>query len=292
MLLPEEWDWLRTVTADSPERDGMTGSARVLLYAVAIQTGLRASELRSLTRGRLFLGEDKPFITCKAGQTKNAKDARQYVQPDLADNLARHAASKTPGAAVFNMPRSEDVADMLRADLAAARRDWLKATKHDPDEYERRTQCDFLTEKNHEGETLDFHSLRHTCGAWLAMKGAHPKAVQAIMRHSTITLTMDTCFRGRKPIPWRGCRRFSAMARKPCERQERQIIRRRARSARRSSQSAKLCGCVRSPAKAKRMQGERATAVNPCQMRESATPREKMRSKTKIRRVGLEPTTR
>ncbi len=47
-------------------------------------------------------------------------------------------------------------------------------------------------EKNHDGEILDFHSLRHICGAWLAMRGAHPKAVQAVMRHPTITLTMDT----------------------------------------------------------------------------------------------------
>ncbi len=192
MLLPEEWDWLRSAAADGPEWGVMTGQERVLLYAVAIQTGLRASELRSLTRGRLFLGEASPFITCKAGSTKNAKDARQYIQRDLADNLARYVKSKTPGAAIFTMPRSENVADMLRADLASARRDWLKAAKHDPDEYERRMQSDFLTEKNHEGEMLDFHSLRHTCGAWLAMKGAHPKAIQAVMRHSTITLTMDT----------------------------------------------------------------------------------------------------
>ncbi|NLE56957.1 MAG: tyrosine-type recombinase/integrase [Planctomycetes bacterium] len=42
------------------------------------------------------------------------------------------------------------------------------------------------------GERLDFHALRHTCGAWLALSGAHPKAVQAVMRHLTITLTMDT----------------------------------------------------------------------------------------------------
>ena len=55
-----------------------------------------------------------------------------------------------------------------------------------------RTQSDFLAIKNHEGEHLDFHSLRHTCGAWLAMAGAHPKAVQSVMRHSAITLTMDT----------------------------------------------------------------------------------------------------
>jgi integrase len=45
---------------------------------------------------------------------------------------------------------------------------------------------------NHSGEVFDFHGLRHTCGAWLALTGAHPKVVQTVMRHSTITLTMDT----------------------------------------------------------------------------------------------------
>jgi hypothetical protein len=49
----------------------------MLLYAVAIQTGLRSSELRSLTRGRLFLHVVEPFNTCKAGSTKNRQDARQ-----------------------------------------------------------------------------------------------------------------------------------------------------------------------------------------------------------------------
>ena len=39
---------------------------------------------------------------------------------------------------------------------------------------------------------IDFHSLRHTCGAWLAMTGAYPKVVQQVMRHQSITLTMDT----------------------------------------------------------------------------------------------------
>jgi integrase len=29
-------------------------------------------------------------------------------------------------------------------------------------------------------------------GAWLAMKGVHPKTIQTIMRHKTITLTMNT----------------------------------------------------------------------------------------------------
>jgi len=81
---------------------------------------------------------------------------------------------------------------MLRADLADVRKAWVDACRHDPEEQQRRSESDFLVALNHEQEMLDFHCLRHTCGAWLAMTGAHPKVVQQVMRHSTITLTMDT----------------------------------------------------------------------------------------------------
>ncbi len=81
---------------------------------------------------------------------------------------------------------------MLRDDLAAARKAWLNEAKSDPEERLRREQGDFLAATNHEGERFDFHSLRHTCGAWLAMAGEHPKVIQTLMRHSSITLTMDT----------------------------------------------------------------------------------------------------
>ena len=54
-------------------------------------------------------------------------------------------------------------------------------------------KSDFLCSENHEVEHLNFHSLRHMCGAWLTMTGAYPKAVQSVMRHSTITMTMDAC---------------------------------------------------------------------------------------------------
>ncbi len=193
MLLPEEWTWLRTVTlSGNVVRSDIPAVERVLLYAVAIQTGLRSNELRSLTRGSLFLDAAQPYVTCKAGSTKNQQDARQYIKPELVAELRRHIARKAPGAAVFSLPRREDVAAMLRADLAAARSEWLKAARRDPEERQRREQSDFLLPVNHEKEVFDFHSLRHTCGAWLAMSGAHPKAVQAVMRHSIITLTMDT----------------------------------------------------------------------------------------------------
>jgi len=97
-----------------------------------------------------------------------------------------------PGARVFDLPHESYLARMLRADLAEARRAWLREAKGDSGERTRREQSDLLADANHDGETPDFHSLRHTCGAWLAMSGAHPKVVQAVMRRSSITLTMDT----------------------------------------------------------------------------------------------------
>ena len=194
MLTPEEWAWLRPTTAEGPEREGMTGAERVLLYATAIQTGLRASELRSLTRGRLHLdpGDGVPFITCAAGSTKNSKPARQYIRAELADQLRAHVARKAPGAPLFALPGEDKLAAMLRADLEAARQAWIKSAGDAAEERQRREQADFLAAETAEGQHLDFHSLRHTCGAWLAMAGEHPKTVQAIMRHSSITLTMDT----------------------------------------------------------------------------------------------------
>ncbi|MCA9206354.1 MAG: hypothetical protein KDA59_25050, partial [Planctomycetales bacterium] len=129
MLLPAEWPWLRYAAENGPERFKTTGAERLLLYSTAIQTGLRSGELRSLKRGRLYLDAEPPYVTCKAGNTKNAKDARQYIQRDLANALRNHAATKTPTAHVFAMPDESDVADMLRADLADARRAWLDAAK-------------------------------------------------------------------------------------------------------------------------------------------------------------------
>ena len=192
MLLPEEWQWLRSVTlADDSERFGMSARERVLLYATAVQTGLRSGELRSLTRARMFLDSARPFITCKAGSTKNRKTARQYIQGELAVELRQHIATKAPQAPLFALPAEFRLAAMLRADLADARRKWLQAAQ-DADERLKREQSDFLADVNHDRAVLDFHALRHTCGAWLALSGTHPKAVQAVMRHASIVLSMDT----------------------------------------------------------------------------------------------------
>lgn len=192
-LLPEEWTWLRTAILESNmKREGTTAEERLTLYAVAIQTALRISELRSLMPSQINLDADPPFVRCAAATAKNRQAARQYIKPDAADALGRLLRERAPGTPVFALPDPSDVAEVLRADLADARTRWLREVADQPAALKMRRASDFLLPRNHADEWLDFHSLRHTCGAWLAMAGAHPKAIQTIMRHSTITLTMDT----------------------------------------------------------------------------------------------------
>ena len=109
----------------------------------------------------------------------------------MAHLLRDHVATKAHGAPVFAMPHKCSVSRRFHTDLADAHKAWLNAARG-ADQRLCRDQSDFLLQRNHDGETADFHSLRHSCGAWLAMNGAHAKTVQTIMRHSSITLTMDT----------------------------------------------------------------------------------------------------
>lgn len=189
-LLPAEWKWLRDATESGPDRQGLKGADRVTLYMLALETGLRVNEIAGLTRGKLTLTDPKPYVTCKAAGTKNRKPAKQYIGSELAGRLAELASIKSKAANLFAFEDQNTVADMLRADLAVARVTWLRSSS-DAHEALRRREDDFLEAANADGEVLDFHALRHTCGAWAAVAGIHPKVIQTLMRHGTITLTMD-----------------------------------------------------------------------------------------------------
>jgi integrase len=48
-----------------------------------------------------------------------------------------------------------------------------------------------LQESELEGQGFTFHSLRHTFATELFMRRMHPKVVQSLLGHSSITQTMD-----------------------------------------------------------------------------------------------------
>ncbi len=191
-LSVEEVRWLIDTTSgkNSPERYGMSGPERAMLYRLAVETGLRASELRSLTRASFNLTIDNPTVRVAAAYSKRRREDVLPLRPDTTAELRDHLATKHPGARAFVMPKSERTAKMFRADLDAARQAWLRATTLPQGAHER-TDTGFLTPVDDAGRHADFHALRHTAGSLLAASGTHPKVAQSLMRHSTIDLTMS-----------------------------------------------------------------------------------------------------
>lgn len=185
MILPAEWKWIRAgLELVDVVRNGQSSKERLLMYRLAIETGLRSSELRSLIRSSLHLDGREPHVRVKAGLTKNAKMAKQYLSDALATDLASFVKQKRPSEAVFSVASRQEMARTIRNDVEDARTLWLASPEGDE-------ESDFLTSPNSQGEVIDFHALRHTCGAWLVMQGVTLAEVREIMRHSTITLTVD-----------------------------------------------------------------------------------------------------
>jgi hypothetical protein len=90
-----------------------------------------------------------------------------------------------------NRRMPNNTARMLRKDLAAARKAWLKAAGSDDAERQRRQQSDFLRYRNAAGEVAEFHATRHTYISGIVAGGkASVKTWQELARHSTPVLTI------------------------------------------------------------------------------------------------------
>jgi integrase len=168
-LSVEEVRALLEATAAEPERHGMEGTERALLYRLALETGLRANELHTLECGRLSLKGKSPTVTVKATFAKNKTTTELPLRPATAALLKAHTRQRLPVARVFNMPPSDKTAKMFRRDVEAAG----------------------IPYRDDDGLVADFHSLRHTFITNLVNAGVHPKIAQKLARHSDIKLTMD-----------------------------------------------------------------------------------------------------
>jgi len=196
----EEIRWLLDTTRNGPERYGMAAQERATLYRLAVETGLRAGELASLTRASFALDGDKPTVTVAAAYSKHRREDVLPLRPDTAADLRAFLACKLPDALAFNLPKHRPLSEVLRDDLDDARAAWLKDAPT-PQDRKAREESRFLCYSDSVGRVADFHSLRHTTGSWLAAAGVHPKVAQAVMRHSDINLTMSRythVFRGQE----------------------------------------------------------------------------------------------
>lgn len=196
---------------------GLSGADRALLYIVAANTGLRARELISLTADSFDLDADQPTVTVEAAYSKHrrrdvlpvradlvvllrpvvsdlnskAADAAQNRTVHKHDSRVKSSGEIASAARLWPGTWADRAAEMLAADLAAARQTWIDEVKDEGDERAERINSDYLAYTDDTGRVFDFHALRHQFISNLARGGASPKEAQALARHSTITLTMD-----------------------------------------------------------------------------------------------------
>jgi len=171
---------------------GIPGTDRAMLYNLALNSGLRASELASLTPRSFDLDGEPATVCCLGAYTKNGQQATLPLRPDLAALLGPWLHGKAADAPVWpgNWAKSRAAAEMIRRDLSEARAAWVKQAPSES-EREARERSSFLEYRDASGRIADFHSLRHTFITNLARGKVHPKNAQALARHSTINLTMN-----------------------------------------------------------------------------------------------------
>lgn len=165
----EELRRLLGTTRTGPDRYGMPGADRALLYELAIVTGLRRNELVQLTAGDFELTKGRRFIELRAQTTKNREGGRQYLSSALAERMRAHLRSKHPDAPAVRCCSKSNISRMLKADLTAAKVQYRDA----------------------KGEYLDFHALRGCFATYLRLAGVDQSTISRAMRHSSTRMTEE-----------------------------------------------------------------------------------------------------
>ena len=147
----------------------MSGPDRALLYQTALESGLRANEIRTLKVENCRVESKPPELIVEAAYSKHRREDHQPIPLALAKKLAVHTKGREIDELVFpTMPRADRVSTMLKEDLKAAK----------------------ISYKDESDRYADFHALRHTYITNLAKSGVHPKVAMDLARHSDINLTM------------------------------------------------------------------------------------------------------
>lgn len=192
-LSPDEFSRLLDATQNGPKRQSLTGSDRVIVYILACYTGFRRNEIGSVTAHSFNFESDPPTLTVEAGYSKRRRTDVMPLRSDLAKRIQDWIATKRkldPTKPLVKIAKKR-TAEMLKKDLALARKAWLKKSPNEQ-ERQRREQTSFLTYQNDQGHYADFHALRKTFITNLSRAGVSPKTAQLLARHSDINLTMNT----------------------------------------------------------------------------------------------------
>jgi integrase len=169
-ITSDEFAAIRQAALNGPIVRRMSGPDRAMLYPVAAYTGLRASELASLTRMSFELDCDHPIVRVEAAYSKHRREDVLPLHPSLVDLLRPWLATKNADERVWpgKWAEGKEAAAMLKHDLAKAG----------------------IPYKDESGRYADFHALRKTFITNMVKAGVTPKSAQAEI--GAIRLASDT----------------------------------------------------------------------------------------------------
>ncbi len=191
-LTADEFDRLLMAASAGKRFRKLAGSDRMTLCTVAAYTGLRASELASLTAASVSLASDPPALTVEAGYSKRKRKDTVPLHPGVAGKLGPWLVGEGRAAVLWpgKWASPFTAAAMLERDSIAVRAAWI-AEATDVEDRATREQSDFLAYEDASGGKADFHALRHKFITELVEAGVQPKDAEELARHSTIASTMD-----------------------------------------------------------------------------------------------------
>jgi integrase len=165
----------------------LLGRERALIYKTLLLCGLRKAELTALTVGQVYLDSPVPFVRLNAAAEKNKEGSELVLRDDLAGDLRGWLADKLArlqeeargrGEPIPLHPPGETPLFTVPAGLLRI--------------FNRDLRMAGIPKKDERGRTLDVHGLRTTLATFLNRAGVAPRTAQALMRHSEISLTMQT----------------------------------------------------------------------------------------------------
>jgi integrase len=151
-------------TGQKPDDEWLSAMIRV-----AVSTGLRRSELCRLRWADVNLRERLITVRSRDGEaTKSGHERQLPLRGDALDVLRDLREGGAYDEAVF----TDRDGDPIKPDRATKRFKFFVRKAKLP-----------------QRQRLRFHSLRHTAGSWLAMRGVPMRIIQAILGHSSIGVT-------------------------------------------------------------------------------------------------------
>jgi integrase len=184
VLTDDEFSRLLDATRAGEPFRRISGLDRAILYQLAAFTGLRASELASLTPSSFDLSGDVPSVTVKAANAKGRRTDTLPLHPDVADSMREWRADNDEPDVISIAQRQGVSQQPLWPRRWAANNYGGKMIKHD-------LKAAGIPYADDEGRVFDFHALRSQFITGLGRSGVPLQIVQKLARHRDPKLTSN-----------------------------------------------------------------------------------------------------